>query len=261
MKLINNLLLILTVGLFILSGCSIDDDKTVTANGQSSADAELVTPAAVTDVVIDTQIIVEFDMEMDMSTIDSTSFTVSESGGNVIDGEFTFNAESTIAIFSPLNDLLPETTYTVAISDSVEDYQGNYFKSDSFTFSTIDDDSTGTVSEQSLADAELVTPVAVTDVVVDTRIMVEFDMEMNMSTIDSTSFIVSENSGNIVNGEFTFNAENTIATFSPASDLLPETTYTVAISDSVEDYLGNYFKNDSFQQCPVRKLQTVLKEC
>jgi len=105
MKLINNLLLILTVGLFILSGCSIDDDKTVTANGQSSADAELVTPAAVTDVVIDTQIIVEFDMEMDMSTIDSTSFTVSESGGNVIDGEFTFNAESTIAIFSPLNDL------------------------------------------------------------------------------------------------------------------------------------------------------------
>lgn len=243
MKLIKKYFLIQLVSLFILSGCnSVDDNNRVTVYGKSSANAELVTPATTTDVVVNTRIEVEFDLEMDMSTISSSSFTVTSSGGINVIGEFTFNAENTKVFFTPDENLSSGTQYTVSISESAKDYLGNYFKGDSWIFTTLAAAAIGISS----ATAELISPAAITDVVVDTRIEIEFAMQMNISTIDSTSFTVSDSSGYLVNGEFTFNAENTKVFFNPSDDLIPETEYTVSISTSVLDFQGNMFIGDSW---------------
>jgi hypothetical protein len=72
-----------------------------------------------------------------------------------------------------------------------------------------------------------------TGVSVNTTISATFNQQMNLSTINSSTFVVSDPSGNILAGSIAYNALSFTATFTPAAPLGPSTMYTASISGGV----------------------------
>jgi len=81
---------------------------------------------------------------------------------------------------------------------------------------------------------------AATNVPLNQVITVTFNEEMNPSTINSSSFIVTGNT--TVAGNLTYSG--TTATFTPASNLATNTTYVVKITTAVKDVRGNALQED-----------------
>lgn len=69
-----------------------------------------------------------------------------------------------------------------------------------------------------------------------------FNEEMNASTINPSTFIIKKADGTAVLGTVTYSG--TTATFTPASPLSPNTTYTGRITTGVKDVMGNALQTD-----------------
>lgn len=69
-----------------------------------------------------------------------------------------------------------------------------------------------------------------------------FNEEMNQSTINESTFIVKKADGTAVKGKVAYSG--TTATFTPASPLSPNTTYTGRITTGVKDVDGNALQTD-----------------
>ena len=69
-----------------------------------------------------------------------------------------------------------------------------------------------------------------------------FNEVMNQSTIDESTFIVKKADGTAVKGKVAYSG--TTATFTPASPLSPNTTYTGRITTGVKDVDGNALQQD-----------------
>ena len=69
-----------------------------------------------------------------------------------------------------------------------------------------------------------------------------FNEEMNPTTINDATFIVTEANGTAVAGTVTYSG--TTATFTPSSFLKPNTTYTGRIKTGVKDVMGNALQTD-----------------
>ncbi|MFV8343015.1 Ig-like domain-containing protein [Flavobacterium sp. XS2P39] len=69
-----------------------------------------------------------------------------------------------------------------------------------------------------------------------------FNEEMDAATINQSTVIVTEASGTAVAGAVTYSG--TTVTFTPASPLRPNTTYTARITTGVKDVMGNALQTD-----------------
>ena len=74
---------------------------------------------------------------------------------------------------------------------------------------------------------------AATGIPVDTIISATFNQQMNPSTVNESTFVLSDPESALVPGEVTYDSANFIGMFTPHSPLLPATTYTVGISSGV----------------------------
>ena len=69
-----------------------------------------------------------------------------------------------------------------------------------------------------------------------------FNEEMNPTTINAATFIVTEANGTVVTGAVTYSG--TTATFTPSSFLKPNTTYIGRIKTGAKDVMGNALQTD-----------------
>ena len=69
-----------------------------------------------------------------------------------------------------------------------------------------------------------------------------FNEEMNPTTINATTFIVTEANGTAITGAVTYSG--TTATFTPSSFLKPNTTYIGRIKTGAKDVMGNALQTD-----------------
>jgi len=72
-----------------------------------------------------------------------------------------------------------------------------------------------------------------TGVSLNTTISATFNQQMNLSTINSSTFVVSDPSHRVLAGSLAYNAFSFTATFTPAAPLAPSTTFTASISGGV----------------------------
>lgn len=72
-----------------------------------------------------------------------------------------------------------------------------------------------------------------TGVDLDTTVSVTFNEQMNQSTINPSTFSVSDPTGAVLSGEIAYDASTFTATFTPSASLAPNTTYTAAVSGGV----------------------------
>src|ERR1043166_1148582 len=80
-------------------------------------------------------IVVGCDRPVNALTVNSSTFTLS-TGGATVQSNVTFQSSNQVATLEPNAVLLPDTTYTVALTSGILDENGNPLIPDSFTFTT-----------------------------------------------------------------------------------------------------------------------------
>jgi hypothetical protein len=164
---------------------------------------------------------------MNASTINTTTFIMD----NGVTGMVSYDANSTTATFTPTGNLNYDTTYTATITTGAEDraengLQANY--SWSFTTAPAPDTIPPAVNDTNPVDSA-------TGLAVDAGITATFSEAMQASTVNATTFTLD----NGVTGTVSYDTNSTTATFTPASNLNSDTTYTATITTDAEDMAGN----------------------
>ena len=205
----------------------------------------LTAPAAdATGVATNTQITAAFSEEMDSATIDTSTFTLQQ-GATAITGTVALADDGITAVFT-LNsdqntntsaiDLAANTTYTATITTGAKSKLGNALASAfvwNFTTGAAPDTTAPAVTLTSPADDA-------TGVAVNTKIVAAFSDEMDPSTINNTTFTLKQGTADVP-GTVSYSGS---AVFTPATDLLNNTTYTATITTGAKDLAGNALASD-----------------
>ncbi len=70
-------------------------------------------------------ITVQFDKPMNPASLTSQSFTVSDKNGDAVSGQISYNASTRTALFRPNANFSADTQYTVTLTSTILDAQGN----------------------------------------------------------------------------------------------------------------------------------------
>jgi hypothetical protein len=229
-----------------LAGNAMVADFVFTFTTGPTADATaptLITTGALdgtTGVPVNRASTATFSEPMDPATLASpaTSFTVKVFTTNLpVAGVVTYSGNT--ATFKPNSDLAPLTKYTSTISNSAKDLAGNALvsglRANPWSWTT------GPAADTTAPTVTVTSPAALaTNVPVDKKINATFSEAMGLDTMTTANFTLVETGiiGNIL-GTVAYDVQNNIATFSPQSNLKPDTGYTVTVTNGAKDLAGN----------------------
>ena len=182
-----------------------------------------------TGVVLNKKLAATFSEAMNPATLSTTTFLLSD-GINPITGTVTYSGVT--AIFSPASNLTANTVYTATITTGAEDVAGNSLVSNyvwTFTTGTVSDVIAPTVISTDPSNLE-------TGVMLNKRPSATFSEVMNASTLNASTFTL-KNGLNAVSGIVSYSGVS--ATFTPLTNLLPNTVYTATITTGAQDLAGN----------------------
>ncbi|MFY9158265.1 Ig-like domain-containing protein [Aquirufa ecclesiirivi] len=187
-----------------------------------------------TNVAWDKAIIVRFNEDMKVSTINTDNFSLRAGAVNIAG---TVSSNGTYATFSPSANLSPNTTYTGTVTTGVQNLVGTNMSSNfSWSFTTT-------------ALAIVIPPPTVlntdpgnngTNVALNKTLTVTFNENMDPSTFTNATFTL-KNGVNTING--VVNTSGTFATFDPNADLVAGTTYTATVTNGVKSLAGKNLTN------------------
>lgn len=192
--------------------------------------------AGAVSVATSSVVTVTFSENMNGSTINGSTFSVSN--GSPVPGTVSYNSGTRVATFTPNAALAEDVNYTATISGAVTDVAGNPMGSPfSFSFRTVDATPPTVVSRAPSPGA--------TNVAITTAVQVGFSEAMKTSTITTSNITVSTGGTN-VSGSISYDAGTRVATFTPSASLANGTTYTVRLSNAIQDVAGNGLASESY---------------
>ncbi|GAA4431599.1 hypothetical protein GCM10023188_19300 [Pontibacter saemangeumensis] len=174
-----------------------------------------------TGIVLNKAIAASFSVPMDPSTLNTTTFTVKQ-GATAVAGAVTYSG--TTAFFTPSSNLAANTVYTGTITTGAKNTEGNPLVSNyEWTFRT----KPNTVPTVTATDpANQATIVTLNKV-----ITASFSEGMNPLTMTAASFTLKTGTTTVA-GDISYTG--TTASFTPASNLSPNTTYTATITTAAK---------------------------
>lgn len=181
-----------------------------------------------------------FNMPMDQATINGATFTIKQ-GTTAVAGTVSYSG--TTAYFTPTNVLAANTLYTATITTGAENLAGTSIAANYvWTFTTGAIVAPKVIATDPLNNA--------TGVNINKTVTATFDMLMDGTTINDITFTLKKGT-NLISGVVTYLGST--ATFNPANDLLPNTTYTATITTGAKNLAGvaianNYVWNFSTEQ-------------
>ena len=185
-------------------------------------------------VALNQKVSATFSEAMD-SLSTTTSFTLVNTtlGGTAINGSVSYSG--TTVVFSPTVNLAANTTYTGTITTGAKDVTGNALAGKYvWNFTTTKDNTAPTVTSTDPLNLAI-------NVAADKKITATFSEVMNLSTINSTTFMLKQGT-TAVSGAVIYSG--TTATFTPSSNLASGTTYTATITTGAKDVAGNAMVNN-----------------
>jgi hypothetical protein len=189
------------------------------------------------DVVLDTDVSATFNEVMDPLSLNDQTFTLMD-GAELIPG--TVVQIGANMSFDPTDNLSFDTEYTATITTGATDLAGNALVEDyvwTFTTGMALDDIPPTVVMTNPLDLATFVPI-------DTTVNATFSEAMRPLSISTATFTVTGPGIVEVIGMVQYDPMGMIGTFTPQSDLLPETTYTATISTGAMDLAGNGMEED-----------------
>lgn len=231
-----------TAGNALVSGGSAPNPWTFTTGSTTDATAPTViatNPADMaTAVPINTKITATFSEAMDPATISTTTFTVT-AGATPVAGTVTYAAVSNTATFTPSANLAANTTFTATITTGATDLAGNALAGgglapNPWTFTT------GATADAGAPTIILTSPAnAATNVGTNASVNATFSEDMDPSTITTGTFTLTGPGVTPVSGAVTYNLLSRVATFTPASPLAINATFTATVTTGARDLAGN----------------------
>lgn len=187
-------------------------------------------------VGVNTSITASFSETMDQTSIDSASFTLTDSMLLPVPG--TISYAGTTATFDPVANLAYTSQYQVQIANTVRDLAGNTLPSTyTWTFTTGDapDTTPPEVSSVNPQNNEgCVDP--------DTTISASFSEPIDGATANTSSFLVSNLSDVPVIG--TVSPSGATVYFNSTLGLAYDTSYTATLTTAITDLAGNALTDD-----------------
>ncbi|EKD31081.1 MAG: hypothetical protein ACD_77C00407G0008 [uncultured bacterium] len=184
-----------------------------------------------TAVIVKKIVTAKFSMLMDPLTLNGSTFTLYR-GTTPVVGTITYNGDD--LSFVPFGDLLPGTEYTATITTGAKNLAGialaaNYI----WKFTTVAPLAPTIISTNPI---NLTTGVVLNKVVTAT-----FSVPMDPTTIIGANYTLQIGT-TPVTGVVTY--ANSVAYFTPSSDLLPNTEYTVTVTTGVKNVPGTAMLNN-----------------
>lgn len=188
-----------------------------------------------TNVPLNQLVSATFNQPMDPATINSTNFTLQAAGGAAVTGIVAYAAVGNTLTFTPAANLTASTQYTATITTGVKNLSGVALASSYiWTFTT------GTANNTTPPELVSTFPAnAATDVPLSQAVSGTFNEAMNPLTISTSTFTLTGSGSTTVTGTVSYDAIHFIATFTPNSNLLPNTQYTANLTSGVMDLSGN----------------------
>ncbi|HPF04568.1 MAG TPA: Ig-like domain-containing protein [Spirochaetota bacterium] len=179
-------------------------------------------------------ITVTFSNDVDMSTVSSSTFKVND---GAVTGTFSYDPVSRAVTFTPASEFLHSTVYSVNITQGVYSIDGKPLESAySGSFTT----------EIYYFYVVSVSPAAGgVDVPVSSNIVVQFDDNIDLSTVTTSTFIVDGGAGAIA-GAYTIDALLRTVTFNPSSDMAGFTNYNVTLTTGIQNLTSETMATDYF---------------
>jgi hypothetical protein len=218
--------------LIFATGCS--DQPNPAAAAPTAVSANPVNAAA--GACPNTMVTVTFSKAMNPATISGTTFIVTGPALAAVSGVVSYDATSDTATFSPSASLALNTIFTATVTTGAQDMAGKALASN-YVWSFTTGNTTclaGPPTVVSMAPANNATGVCPNTLAVAT-----FSEAMNPSTISATTFTLTGPSAAAVAGVVAYDAPDYVATFTPASTLALNTTYTATVTTGAQDLLGN----------------------
>lgn len=230
----------ITTGAEDLAGTPLAEDFVWTFTTGDTPDtiapvvSSTIPASGATSVTINTSLSASFSEAMDPLNITPASFTLRQDTTAVL-GTVTYSGVT--AVFNPVADLAPNTTYTAAITIEATDLAGNALEADfewSFTTGDATDITEPTVSLTDPLDGA-------TEVALNKSIAGTFNEAMDPLTITTDTFLLNDETGPVI-GTVTYVGVN--AVFNPSIDLAANTLYTATITAGAEDLSGSALAGD-----------------
>jgi uncharacterized delta-60 repeat protein len=184
-----------------------------------------------TGVALNTTVTATFSEVMDVSSINTTTFTVKDGNGNPVSGTVTYVGAT--ATFTPSTNLVDSTTFVATITSGAKDVAGNALTANySWYFTTL-------VTPDTTPPTVISTyPVnGATDVAANAIITATFSEPMDATTVTAATFTVKDVANNPISGVVICSGRT--AFFSPSTNLSLSTAYTATITVTVKDLAGN----------------------
>jgi len=184
-----------------------------------------------TGVPINKTITATFSVDMDQSTITTSTFTLYNGTISVLGVVSTNGA---VASYDPTSILIPNTVYTAKISKLILNQDG----------SALAEDSTWTFTTAGIPPTVITTNPAneALNVPLNTTVSAVFSVPMNASSITASTFSVREGVNNVLG---VVNYSGSTASFNPTNDFLPNTLYTAHITTGVNNTVGTALIKDT----------------
>jgi len=181
-------------------------------------------------------LLASFSEEVDPATIDTNTFTLTDTQGNLVYGDVTY--EEHTATFSPFSPLAYSTSYTATITTEVKDLSGNNLVQNhvwQFTTGEAPDATPPVVSEVDPPDEETCVPL-------DVKLTATFSEPVAVSTLNTDTFLLSDSSSNPVAGRISNLTSS--STFIPYRNLEYTTGYRATITTGATDLSANHLASD-----------------
>jgi hypothetical protein len=223
----------------LASNFSWSFESCVTADNTAPTVTATVPLAGATAVPINQKITAQFSEGMDSRTLTKTTFTVVETAsGTPVTGTVLYPGNAgAIATFTPASNLKASTNYTATITAGAQDLAGNALAGgglapNPWTFTT------GSAADLLPPTVTLTVPRDTSTAVgLDQSVSATFSKAMDPATISTATFTLVTG-GSPVTGTVAYDVASKIATFKPAINLAPLTTYTATVT-GVKDLAGN----------------------
>ena len=187
-------------------------------------------------VAINSKITVTFSEAMDLSTLNAGTLTLMQ-GATAVSGALTFAANGTTATFKPSSNLIINSMYTATVTTGAKDLAGNALAANyiwNFTTGAAADTTPPTVTSTNPADLA-------SNVAINHTVNATFSEAIDPATINTANFTLAGPGpgSNPIMGTVAYDSLNNIATFTPGSNLAPNTQFTATVTTGVKDLAGN----------------------
>lgn len=233
MKILFKSLLIVTF-LVLLSSCTEDEIPGTTDQDTEGPVVVSVSPTdKSSDISILTNVTITFSESVDAATATGGAISL-KNGSNTVNASISATNET--VTLNPVENLEYSTDYTLVIGAGVTDEAGNRLSGSSTLSFTTEDQPDGEAPTL----ISILPENGAEDVAIDQEVVITFSEAIAEASVNTSSISLTANDEAVV-GSFTVAEE--VVTFTPASLLQYETTFTLTIGEEVEDLNQNTHAN------------------